>query len=99
MSKDTLLAQLGTPSSRERCRRVATQPGLEAMVSLRKQPSVDRSKIAMDRKDEVKYWIKHFRISSDDLQRTVEKVGNSASAVRKELRNSTLVKVTRTPDG
>jgi predicted double-glycine peptidase len=69
------------------------------MVSLRKQPSMDRSKIAMDREDEVKYWIKHFRTSSDDLQRIVEKVGNSASAVRKELRNSTLVKVTRTPDG
>jgi hypothetical protein len=53
----------------------------------------------MDREDEVKYWIKHFRISSDDLQRTVEKVGNSASAVRKELRNSELAKVNSTPDG
>ena len=69
------------------------------MVSLRKQPSVDRSKIAMDREDEVKYWIKHFGISSDDLQRTVEKVGNSASAVRKELRNSKLAKVNSTPNG
>jgi hypothetical protein len=62
------------------------------MVSPRKQPSPDRSKIAMDREDDVKYWMKHFGISSDHLQRTVEKVGNSASAVRKELRNGKLAK-------
>jgi hypothetical protein len=66
------------------------------MVSLRKQPSPDRSKIAMDRDDEVKYWMKHFGTSSDHLQRTVEKVGNSASVVRKELRNGKLAKINRT---
>jgi hypothetical protein len=50
------------------------------------EPHVDRSKIAMDRPDEVKYWIKHLGITKELLRRTVEKVGNSAAAVRKELR-------------
>jgi predicted double-glycine peptidase len=50
----------------------------------------------MDRDDEVRHWIKHFGISKDDLQRAVEKVGNSASAVRKELRNSKLAKIDNT---
>jgi hypothetical protein len=35
--------------------------------------------------DEVKYWTKHFGVSRDELQRAVDKVGNSAAAVRKEL--------------
>jgi hypothetical protein len=42
----------------------------------------------MEHEIEVKYWVKHFSISIDDLQRTIEKVGNSASAVRKELRDA-----------
>lgn len=45
----------------------------------------DRSKIAMDHPDEVKYWSKHFGVTSDELRRAVEKVGNSAASVRKEL--------------
>ena len=39
----------------------------------------------MDDELEVKYWIKHLGISAEELKNTVEKVGNSASAVRKEL--------------
>ncbi len=46
----------------------------------------DRSKIAMQEELEVKYWTKHLNVSRDDLQRAVDKVGNSAAAVRKELR-------------
>jgi len=42
--------------------------------------------IAMDREDEVKYWTKHFGITKEALQKAVEKVGNSAAAVRKELK-------------
>jgi hypothetical protein len=34
---------------------------------------------------EVKYWLKALGVSKDQLQRAVEKVGNSAAAVRKEL--------------
>jgi uncharacterized protein DUF3606 len=66
------------------------------MISLRKRPSLDRSKIAMDHEDGVKYWVRHFGISIDDLQRTIDKVGNSASAVRKELRDATLAKTNST---
>jgi hypothetical protein len=46
--------------------------------------------------EEVKYWVKHFRISVGDLQRTIEKVGNSASAVRKEIRDVKLGKINST---
>jgi hypothetical protein len=62
------------------------------VIFLKKNFVFDRSKIAMDHEGEVRYWAKHFGISDDDLQRTVEKVGNSAAAVRKELRNSKLRK-------
>lgn len=44
-----------------------------------------RNHIAMDDEFEVKYWTKHLGVSRDELQRAVDKVGNSASAVRKEL--------------
>jgi hypothetical protein len=33
----------------------------------------------------VHYWTKHLNISKEELQKAVEKVGNSAAAVRKEL--------------
>jgi len=33
----------------------------------------------------VKYWTKHLGVTQDELQRAVDKVGNSAAAVRKEL--------------
>ena len=45
----------------------------------------DRSKIHLHDPIEVKYWVRHLKISQDDLQRLVEKVGNSVAAVRKEL--------------
>jgi hypothetical protein len=35
--------------------------------------------------NEVRYWTKHLNISKEDLQKTINKVGNSAAAVRKEL--------------
>jgi hypothetical protein len=46
-----------------------------------------RNHIAMDEELEVKFWTKHLGVSREDLQRAVDKVGNSAAAVRKELRN------------
>jgi hypothetical protein len=47
----------------------------------------DRSKIAVTSDDEVKYWTKHLGVTRKDLERAVERVGNSAASVRKELRN------------
>jgi hypothetical protein len=44
-----------------------------------------RNHIAMNEELEVKYWTKHLGVSRDELQRAVNKVGNSAAAVRKEL--------------
>lgn len=57
----------------------------KALAMHRPKRSADRSKIAMDDADEVKYWRKHFGITPEQLHRVVEKVGNSAAAVRKEL--------------
>jgi len=45
----------------------------------------DRSLINMEEDYEVKYWTKHLRVSREDLQRAIDKVGNAAAAVRKEL--------------
>jgi 3-oxoacyl-[acyl-carrier-protein] synthase III len=57
----------------------------ERMDNLTKKDQRDRSKINMHEDFEVKYWIKELGVSKDELQRTVDKVGNSAAAVRKEL--------------
>ena len=47
--------------------------------------SPDRNKIAMDDDNEVKYWTKHLGVTREELQRAIDKVGNSAASVRKEL--------------
>ena len=47
-----------------------------------KRGQPDRSKINMSEEYEVQYWTKHL---SDELQRAVDKVGDSAAAVRKQL--------------
>ncbi len=39
----------------------------------------------MHEEHEVHYWTKHFAISREELQRAVDKVGNSAAAVSKEF--------------
>jgi len=41
-------------------------------------------KLRHDRQ-ELHYWVKHLNVSEEDLQKAVDKVGNSAAAVRKEL--------------
>jgi hypothetical protein len=51
--------------------------------SNRGQP--DRSKINMHEDYEVKYWTKELGVDKEQLQKLVDKVGNSAAAVRKEL--------------
>jgi 3-oxoacyl-[acyl-carrier-protein] synthase III len=55
------------------------------MDNLTKKDQPDRSKINMHEDYEVKYWAKELGVSKDELQKTVDKVGNSAAAVRKEL--------------
>lgn len=50
-----------------------------------KRAKPDRSRINMSEDDEVRYWTKHLGVSRAELQRAVDKVGNTASAVRKEL--------------
>ena len=52
---------------------------------LTKRDQPDRSKINMSEHYEVHYWTKHLNISREELQKAVDKVGNSAAAVRKEL--------------
>jgi hypothetical protein len=45
----------------------------------------DRSDIAMGQLHGVQYWTRHLGVTKDELQRKVDKVKNSATAVRKEL--------------
>jgi hypothetical protein len=47
--------------------------------------SPDRSKIIIEQDDHVKYWTRHFGVTKDELIRAIERVGNSAAAVRKQL--------------
>jgi hypothetical protein len=50
-----------------------------------KKGQPDRSRINLNEDYEVKYWTKHLGVSREELAKAVEKVGNSAAAVRKEL--------------
>jgi hypothetical protein len=50
-----------------------------------KKSHQDRSKINMHEPQEVQYWTKHLGISKEQLQKAVDKVGNAAAAVKKEL--------------
>ena len=53
--------------------------------NLTKRHQPDRSKINMSEDYEVKYWTHALGKSREELQKAVDKVGNSAAAVRKEL--------------
>lgn len=55
------------------------------MERLTKREQPDRSKINMQEACEVRSWTHALGVSREELQRAVEKVGNSAAAVRKEL--------------
>ena len=45
----------------------------------------DRSKINMSEDYEVKYWTRHLGTTREELQKVVDRVGNSATAVSKEF--------------
>jgi hypothetical protein len=55
------------------------------MDDLKKAGYRDRSKINMHEPHEVQHWTKHLGVSKEELQKAVDKVGNSAAAVRKQL--------------
>jgi hypothetical protein len=55
------------------------------MDDLKKKGPQDRSKINMHEAYEVKYWTKELGVNKEQLQKLVDKVGNSAAAVREEL--------------
>jgi 3-oxoacyl-[acyl-carrier-protein] synthase III len=56
-----------------------------AMDNLTKKDQRDRSKINMHENFEVKYWTRELGVTREQLQKAVDKVGNSAATVRKEL--------------
>jgi hypothetical protein len=55
------------------------------MESLKKRATPDRSKIDMHEPYGVKYWTRELGVNREELQKLVDKVGNAAAAVRKEL--------------
>lgn len=52
---------------------------------LTKKGQQDRSRIAMHEAHEVRYWTETLGLSKEQLQELVDRVGNSANAVRQEL--------------
>ncbi|MGC2527855.1 MAG: DUF3606 domain-containing protein [Candidatus Acidiferrum sp.] len=55
------------------------------MANITTKTPLLRSHIATDDELELKYWTKHLGVTRDELQSVIDKVGNSAAAVRKEL--------------
>lgn len=59
---------------------------MESIVDdLKNRGQQDRSKINMHEEHEVKYWTRQLDVSKDELAKAVDKVGNSAAAVRKQI--------------
>ena len=46
----------------------------------------DSSRVAMGEDYEVRYWTKKFGVSREELQKAVDAVGNSSSAVERHLK-------------
>jgi hypothetical protein len=55
------------------------------MGKLTKKEHGDRSKIHIHDAQEVKCWAHKLGVSREDLRKVVDKVGDSAAGVRKEL--------------
>jgi Protein of unknown function (DUF3606) len=55
------------------------------MESLTKREQPDRSKINVHQPDELKGWTRALNVTREELLAAVDKVGDSAAAVRKEL--------------
>jgi predicted RNA-binding protein YlqC (UPF0109 family) len=56
-----------------------------AMKAGRKVIRPARVHIDPSQDEQMRYWTKHLSVSRHDLQKAIDKVGNSASAVRKQL--------------
>jgi hypothetical protein len=52
---------------------------------LTKKVTPDRGRIDTSDANEVKYLSRHLGVSEEELLRAADKVGNSTSAIRKEL--------------
>jgi hypothetical protein len=48
----------------------------------------DRSKIIPDSENQVRHWTRHLGVTQQELARAIERVGNSAATVRKQLATS-----------
>jgi hypothetical protein len=46
----------------------------------------DRTRVSMSQEHEVRYWTERFGVSREDLQRAVDTVGNSVSAIERHLK-------------
>ena len=70
----------------DHCSSLKTADSEESLMtdSLTKRDEPDRSKINMNQDYEVQYWTKHLT-AKEERQKIVDKAGNSAAAVRKEL--------------
>jgi hypothetical protein len=55
------------------------------MNSLTKRDQFERSKIYLHAPNQMKCWAHALGVSKEELRKVVDKVGNSAAAVRKEL--------------
>ncbi len=55
------------------------------MPEIIKKVAPDRAKIIIADDDQVKYWTRHLGVSREELRRAIDKVGNSAASIRKEL--------------
>jgi hypothetical protein len=51
----------------------------------KKSGTSDRDKINVNEDYELRDWSKKFGVSKEELKKAVQKVGNSAEAVRKQL--------------
>jgi hypothetical protein len=69
----------------ERTRRDPVSFIAQARKMISKTITPDRSKIIIEQDEHVKYWTRHFGVTKDELIRAIERVGNSAAAVRKQL--------------
>ena len=55
------------------------------MDDLKKTGMQDRSKINLNEDHEVRYWTRHLGVTKQELQTAIDKVGNGAAAVKKQL--------------
>ena len=54
---------------------------------LKNRGAQDRARISLSEDHEVRYWTKALGLTKEQPAAAVHKVGNSAEAVRRELRN------------